>query len=111
MSEHDLHSIYLYKPPATEKFTNTWVYYRVDSVDGPDEPGGTLRAPIQVCRVSWPSFADIPPMTDTPGITGLESAYEHMCRLVKGQWDVDHEKSIFIGFLEYEVRGNRPAAA
>lgn len=100
MSDHDVSSIYLYKPPDTEKWTNTWVYYRVDSIDGPDEPGGTLYAPIQMCKVQWPTFADIPPMTDTPGITGLESAYEHMCQLAKTLWGVEHDKSTFIGFLE-----------
>jgi hypothetical protein len=39
-------------------------------------------------------------MTDTPGITGLAAAYEHQCRLVKEQWGVEHEDSVFIGFLE-----------
>lgn len=97
----DVHSIYLYKPPKTEAYTNTWVYYRIDSVDGPDEPGGTLLAPIQMCKVLWPSFADIAPATDTPGITGLESAYEHMCRLARGQWGVEHEQSVLIGLLEH----------
>jgi hypothetical protein len=105
MSEnYDAHSIYLYKPSKTENITNTWVYYRIDSIDGPTEPGGTLLAPIQMCKVSWPTFADILPMTDIPGVTGLESAYDHMCRLAKGQWGVEHENSTFIGFLEYEVK-------
>lgn len=93
-----MQSIYVYKPPQTENFTNTWIYYRVSSVDA-EEPAGTLYAPIQVCRVSWPTFEDIPPITDTPGITGLASAYEHQCRLVKEQWGVEHEDSVFIGFL------------
>ena len=105
-TELHAHSIYLYKPPETENLTHTWVYYRIDSINGPDEPSGTLFGAIQMCRVSWPSFADIPPMTDTPGITGLESAYEHMRRVAKGQWGVDHEESTFIGFLEYEVKKN-----
>ncbi|MFZ0336171.1 MAG: hypothetical protein WA855_02490 [Candidatus Acidiferrales bacterium] len=92
-------AIFLYKPPETENFTNSWIYYRVDSVEA-DEPAGSLFAPIQVCKVSWPTFTDIPAATDTPGITGLESAHDHMRRLVKGQWGVDHEESVFIGFLE-----------
>lgn len=100
MSDYNLSSIYLYKPPDAEKFTNKWIYYRIDSINGPDEPSGTMFAPIQVCKVQWPTFADIKPMTDTPGITGLESAYEHMCRIAKGQWGVEHEQSILIGFLE-----------
>lgn len=98
--EPKLSSIYLYKPPATENITNTWVYYRVDSIRGPDEFAGTLYAPIQICKVSWPTFADIPPLSDTPGITGLASAYEHTCQLVKSQLGVEHEQSQLIGFLE-----------
>ena len=93
-----MHSIYVYKPPKTENFTNTWVYYRVASVDA-EERSGTLHAPIQLCRVSWPKFEDIQAPIDTPGITGLESAYEHQCRILR-EWGVDHEQSVFIGFLE-----------
>jgi hypothetical protein len=106
MSEdRDVSSIYLYKPPETEKFPDTWVYYRFDSIDGPDQPAGTLHAPIQICRVSWPSFADIKPPTDTLGTTGLVSAHEQVCRMAKSLWDVEHEKSELIGFLE--IRGRR----
>jgi hypothetical protein len=94
-----MQSIHLYKPPGTENFTNTWIYYRVTSVRA-EEHAGTLGAPIQVCRVSWPTFQDIGPMIDTPGITGLESAYEHQCRVLKAQLGVEHEESTFIGFLE-----------
>ena len=93
-----MQSIYVFKPPQTEKFTNTWIYYRVASVDG-EEPAGTLYAPIEICRVSWPTFRDVPPATDTPGITGLASAYEHQCRLLREQWGVEHEESVLIGFL------------
>jgi len=99
-SGENMRTIYLYKPPKTEKFTNTWVYYRIDSVNGPDEPEGTLFAPIEICKVSWPTFDDILPITSTPGVTGLESAYEQMCRLARNLWGVDHEQSHFIGFLE-----------
>jgi hypothetical protein len=94
-----INSIFLYKPPASENFTNTWIYYRVASTDG-DELAGTLYAPVQMCRVSWPSLQDIPPMTDTPGVTGLTSAYDAMCNIARGQWGVDHERSVFIGFRE-----------
>jgi|SRR5208337_4740914 len=92
----EIKSIYLYKPE--ESFLNTWVYYRVSSINL-EEPAGTFGAPIEVCRVKWPTFEDVPPATDTPGITGRASAYEHMCRLVREQWSVEHEKSIFIGTL------------
>lgn len=95
-----MRSIYLYKPPQTESFTNSWIYYRIDSIEA-EEPAGHLGAPIQVCKVSWPTFADMPPATDTPGITGLASAYDHMCSLLKAQWGVEHENSVFIGFLEH----------
>lgn len=101
------HSVYLYKPPETENFVNSWVYYRVDSVRGPNEPAGTLGAPVQMCRLSWPSFADILPMVDTPGVTGLTSAYRQMCSIAKNQWGVDHEQSILIGMLEYDTKTGR----
>jgi len=93
-----MHSIYLYKPPETESITNTWIYYRIASVDAV-EPGGTLFATIQVCKVTWPTFEDIPPVIDTPGITGLESAWEHQCAVLK-RMGVDHEQSVLIGFLQ-----------
>jgi hypothetical protein len=93
-----MQSIYLYKPPDTENVSNTWIYYRVASVQAA-EPAGTLSAPIQTRRVSWPTFKDIPPMIDTPGITGWNTAYEHQCRLLREQWGVEHEQSVLIGFL------------
>lgn len=92
-----MQSIYLYKPPQTENFTNSWIYYRVASVRA-EEPAGTLHAPIQTCRVSWPEFEDMPLVVDTPGVTGLESAGEHLCRVLKA-WGVEHQRSEFIGFL------------
>jgi hypothetical protein len=91
-----MQSIYVYKP--SEAWTNSWVYYRIASVDA-DVPAGTLGAPIEVCKVAWPTFEDIPPAIDTPGITGYASAWEHQLKLVLKQWDVDHDKSTFIGFL------------
>ncbi len=101
MSEdYRLSTVYLYKPPESANFTNSWVYYRVESIRGPNEPGGTLNAPIQMCRVAWPSFADIPPVTETPGVTGLTSAYEQMCKIAKSQWGVEHQDSVEIGILE-----------
>jgi hypothetical protein len=94
-----MRSIYLYKPPQTENYTNTWIYYRVGSVRA-EEPAGTLNAPIQICRVSWPIFEDIPPAADTTGITGLETAFEHTCNLLRGQWGVEHKDSVLIGILD-----------
>jgi len=96
--EEIINSIYLYRPPETESITDTWVYYRIASVNA-EEPAGTLGAPIQICRVSWPTFEDIPPATDTTGITGYEVAYEHMCKVLKGQLGIVHENSVLIGFL------------
>lgn len=92
--------IYLYKPPETENMTSTWVYYRAGSIAGPDTEAGTELAPIQMARVSWPTFEDIHPVTDTPGITGLASAWEQMCQIAKSQWDVNHTTSECIGILE-----------
>ncbi len=88
--------VYVYKP--NESMTNDWIYYRVASVDG-DVPGGTLGAPIQVCRVSWPKFEDVPPAIDTPGITGYTSAWKHQLRLLLKQWNVEHDQSVMIGVL------------
>jgi hypothetical protein len=102
------HSIYLYKPPETENYVNSWVYYRIDSVRGPDEPEGSMYAPIQMCKVSWPLFKDIKPVIDTPGITGLASAWDQMCSVAKNQWGVDHKQSILIGCLEYDTKTGRP---
>jgi len=80
---------------------NNWLYYRIASYNM-DEPAGTLGAPIEVCRVKWPTFEDVPPATDTTGITGLASAHEQLCRLVKELWGVEHEKSILVGVLSPE---------
>jgi hypothetical protein len=93
-----MQSIYLYKPPQTEDFTNTWIYYRVASI-GAEEPAGTLHAPMEICKVSWPTFEDIPPATETPGITGLQSEHEHLCHLLREQLNVQHERSVLIGYL------------
>jgi hypothetical protein len=97
-------SIYLYKPPDGEDLTDNWVYYRVGSVSL-EEPAGRSGAPIQVCRVSWPTFEDILPMTDTTGITGLATAGEQVATLVKGEWGVEHAKSCLIGIIiRHDVR-------
>ncbi|MGB8522197.1 MAG: hypothetical protein WCD43_04460 [Candidatus Acidiferrales bacterium] len=93
-----MQSIYLYIPPETEDLVNTWIYYRVTSTDL-DVPAGTLFAPIEVCRVSWPTFEDIPPITTATGITRRVSAREHVSGLIRRQWEVDHEQSVLIGFL------------
>jgi hypothetical protein len=93
-----MQSIYLYKPPKSKKLINTWIYYRVASISA-EEPAGTLYAPMEICRVSWPTFKDIPPATETPGITGLRSAHEHLCHLLREQLNVEHEQSVLIGFL------------
>jgi len=93
-----MQAIYLYKPPLTGNFTKSWIYYRVGSV-GAEEPAGQLYAPIQVCRVAWPTFEDIPPVIDTPGVTGLASAYEHLCQLLREQWGIEHDMDAIIGFL------------
>jgi len=93
-----MQGIYLYKPPETGNNTTSWVYYRIGSV-GAEEPAGKLCAPIQACRVSWPTFKDIPPVIDTPGVTGLDSAHEHICRLLREQWGIEHDTEALIGFL------------
>src|SRR6201987_6422173 len=98
--DYRVSTVYLYKPPESESFTDTWVYYRVESIRGPDEPSGTLNAPIQMCKVSWPTFVDILPVTDTPGVTGRTSAYKQMCKIAKSQRGVAHEHSLDIGILE-----------
>ena len=93
-----MQAIYLYKPPQTENLPKAWTYYRVTSIDA-EEPAGTLHAPVEVCKVSWPTFEDILPTTETPGIAGLQSAEVHLCRLLKKQWKVYHGRSVLLGFL------------
>jgi len=82
---------------------NDWVYYRVRS------DGGNFRDPITICRVEWHTFKDIDLIWDekkavitSPGLTGLASAYEETCRLMKYRWGVDHDDSIIIGSLIVE---------
>jgi hypothetical protein len=82
-------------------FPDTWKYYRVTGVTGLGNPEGTEEATIQVCRVSWPKLDDIPPATDSPGVTGLASAWEIVNRALR-QWDIDRERSIFIGIRDRE---------
>jgi hypothetical protein len=76
------------------------VYYRVRS------EGGQLRDAVTVCRVEWPTFADIDKIWDesaavvtTPGVTGLTSAYDEISALMKNKWDANHEGSTVIGML------------
>ena len=100
-----IQSVYLYQE---SELMNDWVYYRIASINS-DEPAGTLGAPIEVCRVEWPTFRDMLPATDTQGITGLASAHNRLCRLVKQLWGVDHKKSVLIGVLSPRaaIRGPR----
>ncbi len=51
-----------------------------------------------MCRVQWPTFADVGEIIDTPGTLAFESAYESTVSLSK-QWGIDHEQSILIGVL------------
>lgn len=98
MSERDnFDLIYLNKKDSS--ITNDWIYYRLKSK-------GADQDPIEVCKVAWPTFADInliwdesSAMVSTPGLTGLSSAYEQICSLLLSQWSVDHNKSIVIGLL------------
>jgi hypothetical protein len=62
---------------------------------------GTEGATIQVCRVNWPKLEDIPPINDTPGVTTLAVAYEAVNSALR-QWNVNRERSIFIGLRERE---------
>ena len=93
-----MQSIYLYKPPDTDNLTWDWIYYRVAST-ALDEPAGKPGAPIEICKVSWPTFQDIGKPTVTTGITGLESAIEHETVILKNIFGVEREKSTLIGLL------------
>jgi hypothetical protein len=105
MSELKTYEIYLYKPPAYENILNSWVYYRVGSIDSPEFPEGTLNATIETCRVSWPDFNDVGPSTWTTGITGWKSAADHIKRLVEGQYKVEHADVILIGLIGKDAEG------
>ena len=83
---------------------NDWLYYRVRS------DGGHDNDPITVCQVKWPTFEDIDLIWDenravitSPGLTGLASAYEQTCALMKNRWGIDHTESILIGPLIKEA--------
>lgn len=74
-----------------------WVYYRVTSQ-------GKEGDHIEVCLVSWPSFADIDRVGDeqravvvNPGDTGFTCAYPNICALLKNKWNVDHCDDDLIG--------------
>ena len=94
-----LDSVYLNK--RNSNHDSDWVYYRITSL-------GEKGDPITVCQVRWPTFGDIDLIWDqskavitTPGLTESGSAHEKLCRLMKNSWDINHEDSTFIGFLEH----------
>jgi hypothetical protein len=94
--------IYLDKGADTaDYFPDTWKYYRVTGVMGLGNTQGTEGATIQVCRVSWPKFEDIPPINDSPGVTTYASAWEIVNGALR-QWDIDRERSIIIGLRPRE---------
>jgi hypothetical protein len=83
---------------------NDWVYYRFRS------DGGGDNDPITVCQVKWPTFEDIDLIGDekkavitSPGLTGLVTAYEQTCLLMKNQWGIEQADSIVIGSLIKEA--------
>jgi hypothetical protein len=80
---------------------DTWIYYRVTGVTGLGNLEGTEGATIQVCRVTWPKLEDIPPVNDSPGVVTFENAYQRVSRALK-QWNIDRERSIFIGIRDRE---------
>jgi hypothetical protein len=97
-----LDSIYLNKhedkPPQTFAMPNgllaedigAWTYYRMR---GHEHDGETL----EVCRVSWPDFADLGSPIGTYGVVGYVSAEDAIQTLLENSLGVDHRRSIFIG--------------
>ncbi len=81
-----------------------WAYYRITS------QGGKEGDNIEVCLLKWPTLEDINIVGDeekaivvNPADTGYNSAHLNVCQLLKKKWDIDHEKSIFIGFRSREI--------
>ena len=79
-----------------DHFPDAWAYYRITSVGGLGNPEGTKGSSIEACRLTWPTLEDIPPIIDTPGVVGLAAAWDVVNKALR-QWDIDRERSIFIG--------------
>lgn len=82
-----------------ENFPDTWQYYRIRSTTGLGVPQGELGSSIQACRVKWPGLEDIPPVSDSPGTVGWNSAYPTINKVLE-QWGINRERSILIGLRE-----------
>lgn len=93
--------IYLDKHGDADHYPQSWTYYRIRSTTGLGIPAGDLGSSVQVCRVKWPTFEDIDPPTDTPGVVGYTSAEYNANKLLE-QWGVDRKRSILIGSLVRE---------
>lgn len=94
--------IYLDKGEDTgDLLPDTWQYFRVTGENRLGHPEGTEGASIQVCRVKWPTLEDIPPMTDSPGVTTYASSWEIVNGALR-QSGIDRERSIIIGIRDRE---------
>jgi hypothetical protein len=91
--------IYVDKRGDEDNFPDNWKYFRVTGVTGLGNPEGTEAASIQVCRVRWPTLEDIPPISESPGVTGLARAWEIVNGALR-QWGIERERSIFIGIRD-----------
>jgi hypothetical protein len=85
-----------------DHFPDTWAYYRITSVTGLGNPEGTPGSSIEACRLTWPTLEDIPPPTETPGVVGLAVAWDVVNKALR-LWDIDRERSIFIGVRDRQV--------
>jgi hypothetical protein len=92
-----LDMIYLDKHGDDDRFLNTWTYYRLTSVTGLGNPEGTLGSSVEACRVTWPKLEDIQPPIDSIGVTGYKLAYPTVNTALLKQWNIERERSIFIG--------------
>jgi len=93
--------IFVDKCGDDDHLPDNWKYFRVTGVTGLGNPEGTLAASIQVCRVKWPTLEDIPPLNDSPGVTGFERAWDIVNGALR-QWGIERERSIFIGIRDRE---------
>jgi hypothetical protein len=92
--------IYLDKGTDTgDRFPHTWQYFRVSGVDWSDFREGTVGATLQVCRVKWPTFEDILPITDSPGVTTDASTWEIVNGALR-QSGIERGRSTFIGIRD-----------
>lgn len=94
-------AIYLDKR-GSDYDTSKWVYYRITSVNWSEFKAGQEKSSVEVCRVNFPKFEDTDSPTDSPGQTGMKSAYIDVLKILEQRWGVEHKDENLIGLRERE---------